>query len=98
MINRKWRLALQKIIADNEIEGLGNIPKPEGKSNVSIPMQPSETDRLFTPINSPMALSLKNTFTLDGALGELLGDLEKFELAITIEGDQGGGKTRFTYQ
>ena len=98
VINRKWRLTLQKIITDNEIEGLGNIPQPEGKSNLSIPVQPSNIGRLFTPINSPMPLSSKNTFKLDGALGELLGDLEKFELAITIEGDQGGGKTRFTYQ
>ncbi|MEW7281327.1 DNA adenine methylase [Aquimarina sp. 2201CG1-2-11] len=98
VINRKWRLTLQRIITDNEMEGLGNISRLEDKSSIHIPLQPSETDRLFTPINSPMPLSTKNTFKLDGALGELLGDLEKFELAITIEGDQGGGKTRFTYQ
>jgi archaellum biogenesis ATPase FlaH len=39
-----------------------------------------------------------NSFRLKGDLGELLGDLERFELAITLEGDQGGGKTRFSYQ
>ncbi|SHJ48505.1 hypothetical protein [Aquimarina spongiae] len=43
-------------------------------------------------------LKSKFPFRFNGTLGELLGDLEKFELAITIEGDQGGGKTRFTYQ
>lgn len=35
---------------------------------------------------------------MQGDLGRLLGDLERFELAITLEGDQGGGKTRFSYQ
>lgn len=39
-----------------------------------------------------------NSFRLQGDLGRFLGDLERFELAITIEGDQGGGKTRFAYQ
>ena len=39
-----------------------------------------------------------NSFRLKGDWGELLGDLERFELAITLEGDQGGGKTRFSYQ
>jgi ribosomal protein S18 len=40
----------------------------------------------------------EHSFRLNGDLGELLGDLERFELAITLEGDQGGGKTRFSYQ
>lgn len=40
----------------------------------------------------------ENSFRLPGDLGKLLGDLERFELAITLEGDQGGGKTRFGYQ
>ncbi|MEO1050205.1 MAG: antirestriction protein [Bacteroidota bacterium] len=40
----------------------------------------------------------EDSFKLPGDLGKLLGDLERFELAITLEGDQGGGKTRFGYQ
>jgi hypothetical protein len=40
----------------------------------------------------------ENSFRLAGDLGTLMGDLERFELAITLEGDQGGGKTRFSYQ
>ncbi|MDF9795383.1 nucleoside-triphosphatase THEP1 [Catalinimonas alkaloidigena] len=45
----------------------------------------------------------ENTFRLkghrgNGDIGKLLGDLEKYMLALTIEGDQGAGKTRFTYQ
>ncbi|MDF9799785.1 DNA-binding NarL/FixJ family response regulator [Catalinimonas alkaloidigena] len=40
----------------------------------------------------------ENTFKLKGDIGKLLGDLEKYMLALTIEGDQGAGKTRFTYQ
>ncbi|WPP48921.1 P-loop NTPase family protein [Catalinimonas niigatensis] len=40
----------------------------------------------------------EHTFKLKGDIGKLLGDLEKYMLALTIEGDQGAGKTRFTYQ
>ena len=39
-----------------------------------------------------------NTFQLPGALGRLLGKLERYRLAMTIEGDQGSGKTRLAYQ
>lgn len=35
---------------------------------------------------------------LKGELGEFLGDMEKYRLAITLEGDQGGGKTQFAFQ
>lgn len=35
---------------------------------------------------------------LNGALGEMLGELERFKLAITIEGEQGSGKSTLVYQ
>ena len=91
VINRKWLRQLRKILKDpskldNTINGLEGHQENNGSLN------------LFLPINAQPIAKSKNTFRLNGALGELLGDLEKFELAITIEGDQGGGKTRFTYQ
>lgn len=38
------------------------------------------------------------TFRLKNDLGEFLGDLERYKLAITLEGDQGSGKTQFAFQ
>lgn len=38
------------------------------------------------------------TFRLAGAIGEFLGDLEKNMTAITIEGDQGAGKSQLYFQ
>jgi nucleoside-triphosphatase THEP1 len=39
-----------------------------------------------------------HTFSLNGDIGRVLGKLERDRLAITIEGDQGSGKSRFSYQ
>ena len=39
-----------------------------------------------------------NTFTLNGDIGKLLGKLERYKLAISLEGDQGAGKTQFAFQ
>ncbi len=96
IINRKWLRELRKIIKNpskwDEIGSvLGNVLHDNS-------IDQKHTPSLFSPINVQTQLTNKNTFRLKGALGELLGDLEKFELAITVEGDQGGGKTRFTYQ
>lgn len=87
VINRKWRSQLKRIVntlPDNNLSGFGIITPKE--------------DPLFTSFDQQPITSATPTFRLPGAMGKLLGDLEKFELAITIEGDQGGGKTRFTYQ
>ncbi|WP_108802168.1 antirestriction protein [Aquimarina sp. Aq107] len=86
-INRKWRSQLKRIVnplPDKNLSGLDITTPREGY--------------LFTSFDQQPIASATPTFRLPGAMGELLGDLEKFELAITIEGDQGGGKTRFTYQ
>ncbi|MES2379848.1 MAG: zincin-like metallopeptidase domain-containing protein [Bacteroidota bacterium] len=37
------------------------------------------------------------TFRLDGDIGDLLGDLGNHECAITLDGDQGGGKTQLAW-
>ncbi len=88
VINRKWLRQLRKMLKNqsDSNQELGNISIKE------------TTPSLFSPINEQPLSRSTNTFKLHGALGELLGDLERYELAITIEGDQGGGKTRFTYQ
>ena len=39
-----------------------------------------------------------NTFKLKGDIGEFLGDLERFELAILLKGDPGAGKSRLSYR
>ena len=50
----------------------------------------------FTPINEIKAA--QDTFRLKGDLGRFLGNLERYKLAITLEGDQGAGKTQFAFQ
>lgn len=98
MINRKWRLQLQRIVKESSKEGLGDIPMLSTTDTDFMPAVITQKDPLFTSFDQKPVTSNRSTFRLPGAIGELLGDLEKFELAITIEGDQGGGKTRFTYQ
>ena len=98
MINRKWRLQLQNIVKESSKEGLGDIPMLSPSDTDHIPTVITQKDPLFTTFDQKPVVSNRFTFRLQGAIGELLGDLEKFELAITTEGDQGGGKTRFTYQ
>lgn len=88
VINRRWLRQLKKILKNEQDSNqeLGNIAIQKSAPS------------LFSPINAQPLTRSTNTFTLNGVLGVLLGDLERYELAITIEGDQGGGKTRFTYQ
>ena len=87
VINRKWKLQLQRNIKETTNNNLSGI-------DCSIP----KNSLLFTSFDQQPIKTSTTTFRLPAAMGKLLGDLEKFELAITIEGDQGGGKTRFTYQ
>ncbi|UZO81391.1 antirestriction protein [Aquimarina sp. ERC-38] len=97
IINPKWRSQLQKIVSPLPKKGLGNLDIPV--PNARVMTAPTiKNDPLFTSFDQQPIKRGKSTFQLPGAMRVLLGDLEKFELAITIEGDQGGGKTRFTYQ
>ena len=52
----------------------------------------------FTSARNIEQVTVTDTFQLPGDLGEMLGQLERFKTAITIDGEQGSGKTRFTYQ
>ena len=97
IINRKWRSELQRIVPKNN-KGLGSLDQIAVKESRNIKIPTVKKNELFTSFDKQPITTNTPTFRLPGAMGELLGDLEKFELAITIEGDQGGGKTRFTYQ
>ncbi len=98
IINRKWRSELQKIVNRTPTGGIGSLDIIISKEPKNIPIARTKKNELFTSFDQKSTVINTPTFRLPGAMGELLGDLEKFELAITIEGDQGGGKTRFTYQ
>lgn len=98
IINRKWRSELQKIIPQTSTKGLGSVDRMPSRESRNMKIAPVKKNELFTSFDKQPTITCTPTFRLPGAMGELLGDLEKFELAITIEGDQGGGKTRFTYQ
>jgi nucleoside-triphosphatase THEP1 len=41
---------------------------------------------------------MQETFKLNGDLGTFLGELETYKLAMSIEGDQGAGKTQLSFQ
>jgi len=55
-------------------------------------------DEFFVSADKLHKQNVRNVFRLPGEFGKLLGDLERYELAITIEGDEGSKKTRFSYQ
>ncbi|WP_271782293.1 antirestriction protein [Aquimarina algiphila] len=97
IINRKWRRQLHNILVGT-IGALDSFEEYTSNNDIVLQVPKTKSSELFTAINNQPKQTDKNTFRLNGALGEFLGDLEKFELALTIEGDQGGGKTRFTYQ
>jgi len=40
----------------------------------------------------------KETFTLPGKVGRILGDIEQHEYALVLRGDKGAGKTRFLHR
>lgn len=50
----------------------------------------------FTPV--AQVTVPEHTFSLKGDLGRFLGHLERYRLAITLEGEQGSGKTQFAFQ
>ncbi len=76
------------------------VHAPVSKTKVEVKKSTGPTGTLsglFSSIGdeSPQA---HPTFVLKGDLGKLLGNLERYELAITLDGEQGAGKTRLTYQ
>ena len=98
-INKQWLAELKKIIMERPysidyLNGLDGID-----DNNIAPIKPKKRAlEIFDSMDEIESEPSENTFRLEGELGKFLGDLERFELAITIEGDQGGGKTRLAYQ
>lgn len=90
-INESWRKELE---SGRHIKALNGIDN----SVSELSSNPKRKKNLFESMNEIDEKPSENSFRLAGNLGTLLGDLERFELAITLEGDQGGGKTRFSYQ
>jgi hypothetical protein len=98
------------VIDEYELEGLAGIgckcTKVKGKRSKGVkglgnpeqvavnPVQ--KFGKLFSSLDK---IEMKgDTFKLPGQMGEFFGDLEQHELAMTIIGDQGAGKTPFVLQ
>lgn len=92
-INQKWLNELQKATE----KGLGGLDV-QSIEHRSFNAKESKSPSIFQSMAEIDSITNHDSFRLPGNLGILLGDLERFELAITLEGDQGGGKTRFGYQ
>jgi hypothetical protein len=93
-INDAWRKELESGASVQTLNGLVASASTEKTPKLKVKRKRS----LFDSMNEIDEAPSENSFRLAGDLGVLLGDLERFELAITLEGDQGGGKTRFSYQ
>lgn len=98
-INKQWLGELKQIITGpspsiDYLNGLNNI-----HDHHVIPVKTKKRDvQIFDSMDKIDNEPSLDSFRLKGDLGQFLGDMERFELAMTIEGDQGGGKTRFAYQ
>ena len=97
VINDIWLQTLRSLSA-SPIQGLGAITDPIIPDSVVLAPILKKPSGLFESMDNISQQVNPNSFRLRDDFGEFLGDLERFELAITIEGDQGSGKTRFTYQ
>ncbi len=97
VINDTWLQTLRSLSTPS-VQGLATLTDPI----VADPVVPTPVLKnpsgLFESMDNISQQVNPNSFRLKDNFGEFLGDLERFELAITIEGDQGSGKTRFTYQ
>lgn len=89
-IGKDW---LEELTSCQKTSALDGIPDA-----FAIQIKAPKKSSIFESMDDIKAEPSEDSFRLPGDLGKLLGDLERFELAITLEGDQGGGKTRFGYQ
>ncbi|PTB97988.1 antirestriction protein [Marivirga lumbricoides] len=96
-INKEWKAELQRAITSSELNGLSGLAVSR-KAHLPATNTGKRSLSIFDSMNDINTAPSESSFRLAGDLGKLLGDLEMFELAITLEGDQGGGKTRFGYQ
>ena len=98
-INKQWLAELKEIIMErpSSIDYLNSLYSIDDH-NIA-PIKPKKRALgIFDSMDEIESEPSESTFRLEGELGIFLGDLERFELAMTIEGDQGGGKTRLAYQ
>ncbi|MBL0767086.1 hypothetical protein [Marivirga atlantica] len=94
-INDAWRNELES--GAKKVQALNGVGAPSlTEKNPKLTVKRKRS--IFDSMNEIDEAPSENSFRLAGDLGTLMGDLERFELAITLEGDQGGGKTRFSYQ
>ena len=98
-INKEWLVKLKEIIKGrpSSIDYLNSFSGIDDNNIAPIKPKKRALD-IFDSMDEIESEPSESTFRLNGELGKFLGDLERFELAITIEGDQGGGKTRLAYQ
>lgn len=89
-INKDWLAELTACQKPTTLDGIPDALAAKIKS--------PKKSSIFESMDHIQSNPSEDSFKLPGDLGKLLGDLERFELAITLEGDQGGGKTRFGYQ
>ncbi|WP_456459165.1 hypothetical protein [Reichenbachiella sp.] len=89
-IGKDWLAELTAFHKPNTLDGIPDASAAKIKS--------PKNSSIFESMDHIQSDPSEDSFKLPGDLGKLLGDLERFELAITLEGDQGGGKTRFGYQ
>ena len=89
-IGKNW---LEELISCQKTAALDGIPDAS-----AVQIKTPKKTSIFESMDDIKAEPSEDSFRLPGDLGRLLGELERFELAITLEGDQGGGKTRFGYQ
>ncbi|WP_017730745.1 hypothetical protein [Nafulsella turpanensis] len=80
------------------LSGLEDYDLPPLTTDGKVKKKPDKDLDIFDSMDQLNSQPSDNSFRLKGDLGKMLGELERFELAITLEGDQGGGKTRFSYQ
>ncbi len=97
VINDTWLQTLRSLSTPS-VQGLATLTDPIVADPVVLTPVLKKPSGLFESMDSISQQVNPNSFRLQDDFGEFLGDLERFELAITIEGDQGSGKTRFTYQ
>lgn len=90
---RKGDYAIWYRTKDKDLKGLGSAQETEGI--VFHTSEADEIEKLFAPKPRPENIP---TFKLMGPLGEFTGMLEQYECGITLEGDQGSGKTQLAYQ
>lgn len=99
LINPSWLETLRALLnpKKNTLSGIECEIDQTNLQNETLKF-PDRENPLFESMSTINQEVNPNTFRLENDFGIFLGDLERFELAITIEGHQGSGKTRFTYQ